>query len=373
MRIAHVVTYVSPDGAFGGPARVALGQAAALAERGHNVTVFAASPSATVTRRSQDGYVLRKFPGRRLIPGDGFALMRAPRLTKAFQAELASFDVVHVHLARDLVTMPVAIAARKAGVPYVVQTHGMIDASDRWLARPLDRFATRPVLRDAGAVLVLTDQEELDIRTIAPPARVLRISNGVRVGEIAPYEGRKNRVLFLARLQERKRPVAFVEMASLLQDSFPETEFVLVGPDEGEGAATQAAIERSVYPHRIRWAGPVSPEETDAWIASARAYVLPSFGEVFPMTILEALRAGTPVVATDSLGIAGDCGTYGAALITDGSPKQLAEAVARILGDAGLARELRAGGVRYLRRDLDISRVAAHLEELYGACTRSAS
>ena len=38
MKIAHVVTYISPDGAFGGLVRVALGQAEALAERGHDVT-----------------------------------------------------------------------------------------------------------------------------------------------------------------------------------------------------------------------------------------------------------------------------------------------------------------------------------------------
>ncbi|MCR2784956.1 MULTISPECIES: glycosyltransferase [unclassified Microbacterium] len=367
MRIAQVVTYISPDGAFGGPSRVALGQAAALAERGHDVTVFAASPLDVVERRSQDGYILSKFPGRKVVPGDGFALMRAPRLNKAFRTQLSSFDVVHVHLARDLVTMPVAVAARMAGVPYVVQTHGMIDASGRWLARALDRFATKPVLRGARAALVLTDQEELDLRGVEPSVKIVRISNGIRVGQVAPYEGRKNRVLFLARLQERKRPVAFVEMATLLHESFPETEFVLVGPDEGEAAATQTAIERSGHSGKIRWVGPASPDETSDWIASARVYVLPSFGEVFPMTILEALSVGTPVVATDSLGIAGACGAHGAALITDGTARELAGAVARILTDSRLASELRAGGSRYLRKDLDISNVAAHLEDLYAA------
>ena len=83
------------------------------------------------------------------------------------------------------------------------------------------------------------------------------------------------------------------------------------------------------------------------------------------MTILEALRSGTPVVATDSLGIAEKCRKYGAARITDGSPAALAEAVYRILSDDKEADSLRVGGHNLLRDELDINAVAERLEELY--------
>ena len=51
---------------------------------------------------------------------------------------MRDYDVVHVHVARDFVTLPAATIARRAGVPYVLQPHGMIDPSDHALARPLD-------------------------------------------------------------------------------------------------------------------------------------------------------------------------------------------------------------------------------------------
>lgn len=365
MKIAHVVTYISPDGAFGGPVRVALGQAEALAERGHDVTVYAAAPPELAGTSLQDGYTLKTFPARRIAPVGGFAAMAAPQLTKALKTDAASFDVAHIHLARDLVTIPAARQFRKAGVPYVVQPHGMIDASENPLAKPLDAVATRALLRDARAVLTLTDREIVDITGIEPAARTAPISNGIRVGELVPYDNRDDVVLFLARLHPRKRPLAFVEMARALKETLPTTRFVLAGPDEGEGPAVRTAIADAGMGDRLEWIGAVSPDQTEALLASARAYVLPSFGEVFPMTILESLRVGTPVITTDSLGIAPDCERFGAALITDGSSASMAAALLGMVRDTEVADSLRDGGLSYLRRELGIDRVAASLEATY--------
>ena len=295
----------------------------------------------------------------------GFATMAAPQLTRDIDTKSPGFDIAHIHLARDLVTVPAALKFMRARIPYVIQTHGMIDSSERLLAKPLDVFATKPILRHAKAVLTLTDREIDDISTIESSARTIQIANGISIGELAPYIGRQDMVLFLARLHERKRPLAFIEMAVELNRSSPTTHFVLAGPDEGEGKAVQDAIMNADMGDRLRWIGAVSPNETADLMEAARAYVLPSVGEVFPMTILEALRAGTPVVTTESLGIAADCADHGAALITDGSAEQLAAGVTRILGERKVADGLRSGGLNYLRDNLDINDVAKKLESIY--------
>jgi len=367
VKIAHVVTYISPDGAFGGPVRVALGQAEALAERGHDVTVYAAAPSELAGTSFQDGYTLKTFPARRVAPAGGFAAMAAPQLTKALKTDAVSFDVAHIHLARDLVTIPAARKFRSAGVTYVLQPHGMVDASRNPLAAPLDAWATKILLRDAAAVLTLTDREDADIAGIEPHSTRIPISNGIRVRDLPAYEGREDIVLFLARLHPRKRPLAFVEMAKRLRESMPTTRFVLVGPDEGEGAAVRSAIAGSGMSERLDWVGAVAPESTDDVIASARAYVLPAFDEVFPMTILESFRVGTPVITTRSLGIAGACERYGGALLTDGTPGDLARAVERVGSDLDVAERLRRGGLAYLQAELDVQRVATRLEQIYAA------
>lgn len=367
MRIAHVVTYVSPDGAFGGPVRVAQAQAEALAELGHEITVFAAAPSELARTSFQDGYELRTFAARRISRFGGFAAMCAPKMLGALKVSAPTFDVAHIHLARDLVTIPAALRLRRAGVPYVLQPHGMIDASGHPLAKPLDALATRPLLRGAGTVLTLTDEEASDVAAIEPSVRQSKISNGIRIGELAPYSERENTVLFLARLHRRKRPLAFIEMAVALATEAPDTRFILAGPDEGEGSAVLRAISEAGMGDRLTWIGAVAPDETEALLARARVFVLPAVDEVFPMTILESLRVGTPVVTTNSLGIAVKSASYGAAIVTDGSPDEMAHAVKGVLTNRTVAEKLRAGGANFLREQLNIETVARELESVYAA------
>ena len=366
LKIAHVVSYLSPDGSFGGPTRVALAQAATLAQRGHDVTVFAASPPALAGSTQREGFRLRTFAARRLAPfgWGGFASLSSAPLAAALIREAGAFDVAHVHLARDLVTLPGALAIRRAGTPYVLQPHGMIDPSKRALVGPLDAVATRPVLRDAASVLALTEVEMAAIAQVEPKARLSRIMNGIPESELPPYHDREDIVLFLARLHRRKRPVEFVRMAELLSD-LDNVQFILAGPDEGEAAAVREAIAASGLSGRVQWVGSVTPEETDSWFRRARAYVLPSVDEVFPMTILEAMRMGAPVVTTTSLGIADWCIAYGAAAVTDGSAVQLAGEVRQIWTDGSRAEFLRRGGARLLSSEMSMDSVATVLERAY--------
>lgn len=371
MRIAHVVTYTSADGAFGGPTRVALAQAKALAERGHDVTVFAGSPPREAGDTQRDGFRLRTFPVQKVAPFGGFATLRPRGMRAALSAQARELDVAHVHMARDLATLPAALTLRKIGVPYVTQTHGMIDRSDRRLAAVLDRIATGRALVGAGSWLLLTPGEKTDLAHVAAPGRTRAVRNGVDLRETTPLDQRSDTVLFLARLHERKRPLAFIEMAKRLADDLPHTEFLLIGPDEGEGAAVARAIGASGLGNRLRWAGALSPDETASAMESARVYVLPAVNEVFPMTILESFVAGTPVVTTSSLAIAPDCERFGAALITDGTVEQLAAAVLRARNDTDLAASLRHGAAAYLEAELDIKNVARDLEDEYSYVMRT--
>lgn len=357
MRIAHVVTFDSADGAFGGPTRVALSQATELAGRGHDVTVYAAAPLGEQGEFERDGYRLKLFPARRVLPFTGFAGIWPMGMRRALMREARSFDIAHIHMARDLVTLPAALVFVQRKVPYVVQTHGMIDSSHRLSARLLDALATRRALRRASERLVLTNQEREDLALLAPGRTSTLIGNGVAVGEIPAWEGREDTVLFLARLHERKRPLAFVAMARLLAQAMPTTTFRLIGPDEGQGELVSAAIADAGMGGRLEWVGPLPPSETSSALAGARAYVLPAVNEVFPMSILEAFAAGTPVVTTDSLGMVESCRKFGAAIITDGSPDALAAAVRAISSQDEIAQGLRGGASQFLQHELSIETV----------------
>jgi glycosyltransferase involved in cell wall biosynthesis len=118
-------------------------------------------------------------------PRGGFAGIVAPRLWWSVLRRARNFDVVHVHLARDLVTLPAAAILRQLGVPFVAQPHGMLDPSGRRSARTLDAALTRRVLSGASAVFALDEHEASDIRAVARvdlPMAMVR--NGVPTAEL---------------------------------------------------------------------------------------------------------------------------------------------------------------------------------------------
>ena len=99
-------------------------------------------------------------------------------------------------------------------------------------------------------------------------------------------------------MHARKRPLVFVDMAKTLLDEGLDARFTLVGPDEGEGSALRTALKDDP---RISWEGALDPAEIPQRMAAASIYVLPSVREPYPMSVLEAMSVGLPVVVSRRL------------------------------------------------------------------------
>lgn len=361
MRIAHVVTLVSPDGAFGGPVRVAVNLARAMQSAGHEVTILGAHSGYDTAPTEIDGVPARLFPARRRLPGLGFSGLTCPSLRRYLRRSIREFDVLHVHMARDLITLPSALAARRAGRPYVTQTHGMIDPSRRLLAKVLDAIATRRALRGARAVFHLTAREREDLLRVVR-ARTLPLSylpNGVPVAERAADVARGREVLYLARLQARKRPTVFVEAAIALRPRFPHVRFTLVGPDEGEAGAVLARIADAGASDTISWEGPLAPEQTLDRMRRASIYVLPSVDEPFPMSVLEAMSVGLPSIVTHTCGLVAALHDSTALVVVDESVDALVAELGALLEDPSRRMEQGARGQREVAEHFSVGRAAA--------------
>ena len=366
MKILGLVTLVSPLGEYGGPTRVAINQLLALQERGHQVVLAG-------TQRGFDGNVptelegvpAKLFPARTILPGSGFAGLGSPELWKAIHRHAREFDVIHVHAARDLVTLPSALIALMRGVPIVVQTHGMIDETGHPLAVPLDLALTRPVLARARIVAYLTSRERASLQVVARGrARLEELPNGVPL-EASVVAARPARVLYLARLAARKHPVAFVEATARVAPEFPEASFALVGPDEGEGASVLNAISSSGHGDRIHWEGPIGMSGAAERMRGATVYVLPSVNEPYPMSVLEAMSVGLPVVITDTCGLASFVRDHEAGIVTDDTVESLADALRILLADPDRAAAMGARGRDAVRSQRSMTAIAERLEAFY--------
>ncbi|GAA3196089.1 glycosyltransferase [Rhodococcus baikonurensis] len=371
MKILQIVTLFSPDAAYGGPIRVALNQSKALQDNGHDVTIAAGERGYAVPPKHEQGIALKLFSARTVIPKIGYAGIGAPSMLVWLHKHIREFDVVHIHLARDLVTLPAAKLALAYGIPVFAQTHGMIDETDKLLAKPLDAALTIPVLKRARTVFYLTEREHADLQSVVGDGHLnlVELNNGIPEAE--DLESRPcNRydppeVLYLARLQARKRPQVFVEAAKELLDSGHTARFSIVGPDEGEAEAVNGLIERSGHSTFIRYEGPLPFDKSAARFRQASVYVLPSVNEPFPMSVLEAMAAGLPVVVTDTCGLAplirdGRCG-----LVIDDATESLTAAISSLLKDPVAAAEMGARARSVARERLGMPAVRAVLETQY--------
>ena len=166
-------------------------------------------------------------------------------------------------------------------------------------------------------------------------------------------------VLTVARLDKQKGHAILLEAAAQL----PEAVFVLVG-DGPERAYLQAQCKSLGLEERVIFTGFRS--DIRNWLAHCDLFVLPSFYEGQPLSILEAMAAGKPVIASaipgnDELIEHGKTGW----LVPPGDAIQLTQALRVMLTDPALARCLALAGQVKVQKEFSIRTMVKQVEQLY--------
>jgi glycosyltransferase involved in cell wall biosynthesis len=374
MKFLHVVSAFTPDNRFGGPTRGAVGLAQELERRGHEVVLVGAALDYDRLPDEIDGVRARLVRGVNPTPALGWASLLAPGLVRVLREELQDTDVAHVHLARDVVTLTAALTARRAGVPYVVQTHGMIDAAGGPLGRAVDLAATRRAVRGAAVALPLTPDEQEEVtRLSGGRLRARTFPNGIGAAPTGtlPQPG----VLFLARLHPRKGASAFARAAADLAAAHPSARFTIAGPDEGDRAAVDAIVSASPDGDRIAVIGAQPPETARLLLAGCTAYVLPAEREPFGMTVIEAMGAGRPVVLHAGSTLAPEVVAAGAgwSFGPGGTHPDLRSAIAAVLDDPDAVEAAGRRAAELVRERYSIQHVVDLLIDRYREALTSRS
>lgn len=377
MRVLHVVTLISPDGAYGGPVRVATNQARALHSAGNDVLLIggARGYGEGESPAFLSDVKHRLFASRVAIPGVGFAGYAAPSMLDWIRRHGRDFDVAHVHLARDLTVLPAAMLLQRLGVPTVLQTHGMVDPSSKPAARLLDALATRRTMRRAKRILFLTETEREDLHAVAGPDLVTgELVNGVPIPHDSGPRDHKRplEVAFIARLHPRKRALIFAKSALDLIPRYPEVTFSIAGPDEGSGDELRHLHVTAGSPPSLRISGALPPEDVSGRLSEIDLYVLPSIDEPFPMSILEAMSHGKPVIVTRSCGLAPAIERAEAGIVVGNEQGELTHAIQTFLDSAELRVKAGAKARKLIEDHFSIDAIAASLEAIYRGLDRVA-
>lgn len=322
----------------GGVQQQVLGLARSLRAKGHEVRVLGPCdgppPDAFVTPLGNSLPTAVNGSIAPLAPDASAAL----RTIRALNDE--AFDVVHVH--EPLVPGPSLTALLVKMAPVVATFHSAGEsAAYRTFSRQLKWVASRIDIR----VAVSKDAVELAQRYIGGDYEVL--FNGIELGDYSSPSTtpRENAIFFIGRHEERKGLSILLEALSKLP---PDVRLWIAS----DGPQTAELKTRFASDSRIEWLGRISDAEKISRMSRASVFCAPSLhGESFGVVLLEAMAAGTPVVASNLDGyrnVATDDET--ALLVETGNVASLASALARVLVDPRLAARLTANGREHAQR-----------------------
>jgi phosphatidylinositol alpha-mannosyltransferase len=207
------------------------------------------------------------------------------------------FDVLHVH--EPTVPSVSMLACFAASGPMVATFH---TATARSRALQVFGTALQPVLEKVtGRIAVSPAARRVVVEHLGGDA--VLIPNGVDVARFAgaaPLPGRPAgpTVVFLGRLDEGRKGLAvLLEALPELVRLVPDVRLLVAGP--GDAGDVRAAVPRSLR-DRVELLGLVSDEDKPRVFASGHVYCAPNtHGESFGIVLVEAMAAGTPVVASD--------------------------------------------------------------------------
>jgi glycosyltransferase involved in cell wall biosynthesis len=265
---------------------------------------------------------------------------------------------LYIHFAHKPGTIGRA-AARLAGVSYALSCH----AKDIWLTPPEE---LAPKLRDAKVVLTCTavGRDEL-ARHAGGLTPVVLAYHGVDVNRAseAPPGREEPRILTVGRLVEKKGHDTLIRAAAILRDrGVPCT--VRIAGDGIEWPRLQRLAHALALGDRVIFLGPLTPAEVRDEYAAASVFALAcrtlanGDRDGLPNVVLEAMVHGLPVVCTRQSGTAEavDHGRTGL-LVAPKDPASLADALAAVLTEDGLADRLGAGARAAVRARFDRTRL----------------
>jgi glycosyltransferase involved in cell wall biosynthesis len=364
MRILHVVPTYLPARRYGGPIVAVHGLCKALVARGHEVDVFTTNVDGdqtldvpVATPVNLDGVRVRYFPSpfRRLY--------WSPAMRNALAANIATYDVVHIHAVYLWTGIAAARAAHQAHVPYVISPRGMLVPE---LIRRKSRVVKTLWLRllehrgfsHAAAIhftSALEGEEAAQIGLPLPSPFV--VPNGLDLEPRPDVSRDENTLLFLGRVSWKKG----LDRVIAALPSLPDVRFVIAGnDDESLTPKLRELAQQHGVSDRVELVGPIYGPAKNELLARATLFVLLSTSENFGNAVLEALAMETPVVLSREVGLADEVVRAGAGIIG-------VDEVATLLSDRERRARMGRNGRELVESRFAWERVALEMEQAYAA------
>jgi glycosyltransferase involved in cell wall biosynthesis len=280
---------------------------------------------------------------------------------------LGRVQVVHLHVAtgpslwRKSCHIGLLMLFR---VPFIFHLHGAEFAGFYAQSSPWQQRWMRHLFARAWRMVVLSNSWQAWLSRICPQAKVLTLYNPVHLPQQAVQAPTGATLLLLGRLGARKGIADLLAAAQNLLPQFPGLCLILAG--DGALDATKAqAIHLGMAAH-VEVPGWIGGGDKQNYFARANVLVLPSYAEGLPMSVLEAMACGLPIVSTRVGGIpeAVSDGVEGL-LVEAGDVAALTRCLQTLLQDPARMAQMGQAGRQKVARVFSTSVVLPQLEQIY--------
>ena len=275
-------------------------------------------------------------------------LYYSPDMLKDASALVRESDVAHWHGLYVGPNLSFGREARRQHKALVYHVHGMFEPyilrRSQWKKRLVNWLFEDRNIRDVRFWRALTAIEADQIAATGARQPIVVIPNGLDVADfarpavmerpirtplVANLTKRSRRILFLGRIHPKKGLMLLLPAWARVCPRAQDWELVIAGPDEGGHLAeVRARAAELDLESRVTFTGLVQGDEKVRLLHSADLFVLPSYSEGLPMSVLEALACEVPVVATRESNV-GDLMADGAGWDCGATVDSVAEALER--------------------------------------------
>jgi glycosyltransferase involved in cell wall biosynthesis len=346
---------------IGGGERHLADLANGLASRGHEI--FAAIAPGSPVRAE-----LSSLPAEKIIElpmRNALSLKSGLKLSHFVRDQ--RIEIIHAHLARDYPLA--ALAAGRSGGQLVLTRHVLF---------PLSRIH-RLTLRRTSRVIAVSEAVASGLRAqnIFAPDKIVTIHNGIDVKRFGRKSGPgvpsvsatgRIRVGMVGHLAPIKGQEEFIRAAAIICRTRDDVDFVIAGEDKSHDGENRTSIEKLIrdlgLSGRVQLVGWI--DDVAQLLATLDLFVSPARSEPFGLSIVEAMAAGVPVIATASEGAREiiDAGESGR-LVPIGEVEGLAGAIVELLADANERDRLASNARVVAHSRFSLARMVDRTEQLY--------
>ena len=293
-------------------------------------------------------------------------LWQAIRAFLEFCLKASKYQIIHVNVASDSSYYRKSFFIKTAkilGKKIVIHQHGG-DFEEFYYKQLNDKGRNRlkKIFSMGNVFLVLSPEWKKFFSGIIDENKIIVFPNSIKVSKVGEKNYGQHKVLFLGRICKEKGIGELFKVLPGLIEKYPDIQVYLGGIWADKELEKMAGS----YPENVVFLGWISGEEKKKYLEWCDIFVLPTYFEGQPVSVLEAMAYSCAVVASDTGGIPQmiENGRTGI-LIEPKSPESLAEGLSKVLEDADLCRRLGENAYKKVKADFSIEKNMDKLLRIY--------